>query len=81
MKKNNIEKHVNIHIITLLVTIFVVVILDSLKIYSISPVVICVFLVGYSLYIVISTIWLLGKNDYLEQEKEERKNKKNQKKA
>ena len=62
-KKVNIKKHVNIHVITLLVTIFVVALLDSLKMYSISPLAMTVFLVGYSLYIIISTIYLLGKKD------------------
>ena len=61
MKKVNIKKHVNIHLITLLITIFVVVILDALNMYRISPIVMVVFVIGYSLYIIISTIIMLGK--------------------
>jgi len=62
MKKSKIEKHVNINLITLLITIFVVAILDLLKIYTISPMVMIVFLVGYSIYIIISTFYLINKN-------------------
>ena len=62
MKNNNIKKHVNIHIITLVCTILVVAVLDALKMYSISPVAMTVFLVGYSLYIIISTIIMINKN-------------------
>ena len=61
-KKNNIKKHVNIHIITLVVTIMVVAIMDALKLYSISVSAMIVFIVGYTLYIVVSSVMMISKN-------------------
>ena len=63
MKKNNIRKHVNIHIITLVVTIFVVALMDLLKLYTISSTAMIVFVLGYTLYIIISTIWMFSKKE------------------
>ena len=60
-KERKIKKHVNIHIITLLSTIFVVVLLDLTKMYSISPSAMMVFLVVYTLYIIISTVIMISK--------------------
>ena len=63
MKKYNIRKHVNIHIITFILTIFAVVLLDLLRVYSISPTAMIAFLTAYSLYIIISTIYMVSKNE------------------
>ena len=64
MKKYNIRKHVNIHIITFVMTIFVVVLMDLLEVYSISPTAMIAFLTCYSLYIIISTIYMVSKNEH-----------------
>ena len=62
-KDRKIKKHINIHIITLVITIFVVVLMDLMKLYSISPTAMMVFVIGYSLYIIISTIIMINKNN------------------
>ena len=63
-KDRKIKKHINIHIITLVITIFVVVLMDLMKLYSISPTAMMVFVIGYSLYIIISTIIMINKNNW-----------------
>ncbi len=78
MKKKNrdIEKHLNVHAITLIATVFAVAILDAANIYKISASVMTVFLVGYTAYIVISTVMMVGKEDNSKEEKTDKKKKK-----
>ena len=78
MKKRNrdIEKHLNIHAITLIATVFVTAILDAANIYKISASVMTVFLVGYTAYIVISTVMMVGKEDNSKEEKTDKKKQK-----